>query len=84
MNELSVSSINDRASEEYFRRGHEAEQHGLPEKAAEYYERALGENPDNEKACFALAILYDRAPRMRVRSSCTNASAPAPRFISTP
>jgi DNA-directed RNA polymerase subunit alpha len=60
MNELSVSSINDRASEEYFRRGHEAEVQGLPEKAAEYYERALGENPDNEKACFALAVLYDR------------------------
>jgi DNA-directed RNA polymerase subunit alpha len=60
MNELSVSSINDRASEEYFRRGHEAETQGLPEKAAEYYERALGENPDNEKACFALAVLYDR------------------------
>ena len=60
MNELSVSSINDRASEEYFRRGVEADGQGMHEKAAEYYERALGENPDNEKACFALAVLYDR------------------------
>jgi DNA-directed RNA polymerase subunit alpha len=60
MNELSVSSINDRASEEYFRRGQEAESQGLPEKAAEYYERALGENPDHERACFSLAVLYDR------------------------
>jgi DNA-directed RNA polymerase subunit alpha len=60
MNELSVTSINERASEEYFRRGLEADGQGLPERAAEFYERALGENPDNEKACFALAVLYDR------------------------
>ena len=60
MNDLSVSSINEKASEEFFRRGQEAETQGLHEKAAEYYERALGENPDHERACFSLAVLYDR------------------------
>jgi DNA-directed RNA polymerase subunit alpha len=60
MSEATVASINERAAEEYFRRGTEAEQQGLHEKAAEYYERALNENPDHEKACFNLAILYDR------------------------
>ncbi len=60
MNDLSVSSINEKASEEFYRRGQEAETQGLHEKAAEYYERALGENPDHERACFCLAVLYDR------------------------
>ena len=60
MSEATVASINERAAEEYFRRGVDAEQQGLHEKAAEYYERALNENPDHEKACFNLAILYDR------------------------
>ena len=60
MNDLSVSSINEKASEEFFRRGQEAETQGLHEKAADYYERALGENPDHERACFCLAVLYDR------------------------
>src|SRR5687768_9030934 len=60
MNEMTVSTINERASEEFFRRGHEAEKTGDPEKAAEFYERALNENPDHESACFSLAVLYDR------------------------
>lgn len=60
MSEMTVASINERAAEEFFRRGAEAEQQGNHEKAAEYYERALGENPDHERACFKLAVLYDR------------------------
>ncbi|HZL35019.1 MAG TPA: DNA-directed RNA polymerase subunit alpha C-terminal domain-containing protein [Tepidisphaeraceae bacterium] len=60
MSEMTVASINERASEEYFRRGLEADQQGNHEKAAEYFERALGENPDHERACFSLAVLYDR------------------------
>jgi DNA-directed RNA polymerase subunit alpha len=60
MNEMTVSSINERAAEEFFRRGLEAEQAGNPEKAVEFYERALNENPDHESACFNLAVLYDR------------------------
>ena len=60
MSEATVSTINDRASEEFFRRGLEAEQIGNHEKAAEYHEHALNENPDNEGAAFRLALLYDR------------------------
>src|SRR5687767_783710 len=60
MNEMTVSSINDRAAEEFFKKGQDAESHGLPEKAAEFYERALSENPDHELAAFRLAVLYDR------------------------
>ena len=60
MSEMSVASINERASEEYFKRGQEAEAQGLHERAVEFYERALNENPDHEKACFRLALLYDR------------------------
>lgn len=60
MPEMTVTSINERAAEEYFRRGLEAEKDGNHEKAVEFYERALNENPDHESACFALAVLYDR------------------------
>ena len=60
MSELAVSSINERAAEEYFRKAQEAETHGQHEKAVEFYERALHENPDHEQACFRLAVLYDR------------------------
>src|SRR5436309_1351557 len=60
MSEMTVSSINDRAAEEYFRRGQDAEHQGLHEKAVEFFERALNENPDHEAACFRLAVLYDR------------------------
>ena len=60
MNEMTVSSINERAAEEFYRRGQEQEKEGHHEKAAEFYERALGENPDHEMAAFRLAVLYDR------------------------
>src|SRR5215211_8756283 len=60
MSEMSVASINERAAEEYHKRGIEAEKEGNHEKAVEFYERALNENPDHESACFALAVLYDR------------------------
>src|SRR6476620_5587790 len=60
MQEMTVTSINERAAEEYFRRGLDAEKDGNHEKAVEYYERALNENPDHESACFNLAVLYDR------------------------
>src|SRR5437868_5270213 len=55
-----ASSINERAAEEYFKRGQDAETQGLHTKAVEFYERALNENPDHEIACFRLAVLYDR------------------------
>jgi len=60
MSELTATSINDRASEEYFRRGSDAEKDGNHEKALDFYERALNENPDHETAAFRLAVLYDR------------------------
>ena len=60
MSEMTVASINERAAEEYYRRGMEAEGQGSHEKSIEFYERALNENPDHEKACFNLAVLYDR------------------------
>ncbi len=60
MNDVTVSSINERAAEEYFRRGIDSEKDGNHEKAVEFYERALNENPDHEGACFNLAVLYDR------------------------
>ncbi|MGD1277566.1 MAG: DNA-directed RNA polymerase subunit alpha C-terminal domain-containing protein [Tepidisphaeraceae bacterium] len=60
MSEATVSSINERAAEEYYRRGVESEQQGLHEKAVEFYERSLNENPDHEQAAFRLAVLYDR------------------------
>src|SRR5271170_534761 len=60
MSEMTASSINDRAAEEFFRRGLEAEKQATHEKAAEFFERALNENPDHEHAAFHLAVLYDR------------------------
>ena len=60
MSDLTATSINDRAAEEFFRRGVEAEKQATHEKAAEYFERALNENPDHEQAAFHLAVLYDR------------------------
>ena len=60
MSELTVASINERAAEEWFRKGQESEQAGNPEKASEFYERSLSENPDHERACFNLAVLCDR------------------------
>jgi DNA-directed RNA polymerase subunit alpha len=38
----------------------DAEKEGNHEKAVEYFERALNENPDHEQAAFHLAVLYDR------------------------
>src|SRR6184192_895080 len=60
MTHLSSTSINERAAEEYFKRGQDAEGQGTHPKAVEFYERALNENPDHELACFRLAVLYDR------------------------
>lgn len=60
MSETMASAINERAAEEYFKRGLEAENGGLSQKAVDYYERALNEDPDHEQACFHLAVLYDR------------------------
>lgn len=56
----TVLSINERAAEEYFKRGQEAEQQGQHDRALDFYERALSENPDHEQVCFRLALLYDR------------------------
>src|SRR3954469_13558888 len=60
MSEATIASINERAAEEYYRRGLEADKEGNHERAVEFYERALGENPDHEQAAFHLAVLYDR------------------------
>lgn len=60
MSEMTVSSINERAAEQYYAKGQEAEAQGNHEKAVEFYERTLNENPDHEAACFRLAVLYDR------------------------
>lgn len=60
MSEAGVITINERAADEFFRKGQDAEAQGQHEKAVEFYERALHENPDHEPACFRLAVLYDR------------------------
>src|SRR3954463_7290949 len=60
MSELAVASINERAAEEFFRKAQEAETNGQHERAVDFYERTLHENPDHEQACFRLAVLYDR------------------------
>src|SRR3954454_2382103 len=60
MSEMTLASVNDRAAEEYYRRGLDAEKEGNHEKGVEFYERALNENPDHEQAAFHLAVLYDR------------------------
>src|ERR1700729_1131578 len=57
---MSITSVNERAADEYFRRGRDSELGGSGEKAVEYYERALNENSDHEQAAFHLAVLYDR------------------------
>jgi DNA-directed RNA polymerase subunit alpha len=58
--DLNVSSINERAAEEYYRRGMDAEKEHNYEKSVDFFERALNENPDHEGAAFRLALLYDR------------------------
>src|SRR5256885_9127725 len=60
MAEMTVASINERAAEEYFKRGQDAEREGNDERAVDFYERALNENPDHETGAFRLAVLYDR------------------------
>ncbi len=60
MSEMTVASINERAAEEFFKRGMDAESQGIHTKAVDFYERALNENSDHESACFRLALLYDR------------------------
>jgi DNA-directed RNA polymerase subunit alpha len=55
-----AAAINERAAEEWIRKAHQAQNEGSDEKSIEYLERALGENPDHEDACFSLARLYDR------------------------
>jgi DNA-directed RNA polymerase subunit alpha len=60
MSDLTVSSINERAAEEYYKKGQDAEAQAQHEKAVEFYERSLNENPDHEGAAFRLALLYDR------------------------
>src|SRR3954471_18174226 len=60
MSEMTLASVNDRAAEEYYRRGLDSEKEGNHEKAVDFYERALNENPDHEQAVFRLAVLYDR------------------------
>ena len=58
MSEMSVASINERAAEEYYRRGQEQEKEGNHEKAVEFYERALNENSDHEAACTKCPALF--------------------------
>jgi DNA-directed RNA polymerase subunit alpha len=60
MHDTTVSTINEKAAEEYYRRGLDSEKDGNHEKGVEFYERALNENPDHEMAAFHLAVLYDR------------------------
>ena len=60
MSEMTATSINERAAEEYYRRALDADKEGNHEKALDFYERALNENPDHEMAAFQLAVLYDR------------------------
>jgi DNA-directed RNA polymerase subunit alpha len=58
--DLNVATINERAAEEFFRRGLEAEKEGNHEKAVDFYDRTLKENEDHEQAAFRLAVLLDR------------------------
>ncbi|MDW8262928.1 MAG: DNA-directed RNA polymerase subunit alpha C-terminal domain-containing protein [Phycisphaerales bacterium] len=58
--DLTAASINEKAADEFFRRGLEAEKENNHEKAVDFLERALNENPDHELAAFHLAVLYDR------------------------
>src|SRR4051812_32030956 len=60
MSEATIASINERAAEEYYRRGLEADKEGNHERAVGVYDRALGENPDHGRGAFRLAVLYDR------------------------
>ena len=72
MSELAVASINERAAEEFFRKAQEAEGHGQHERAVDFYERTLHENPDHEQG-----IGGDR-PGLGVQSSRSDKSRPGP------
>ena len=58
--DMTVASINERAAEEFFKKGVDADQASQHDRAIEFFERALNENPDHELAAFRLAKLYDR------------------------
>ena len=60
MMDTGAVTINERAAEEFYKKAREAEAQGNTDKAIEFYERALAENPDHEASCFQLALLYDR------------------------
>lgn len=60
MSQVASAGINERAAEEFFKKGMEAESQGQASKAMDFYEQALRENPDHEQASFRLALLYDR------------------------
>ena len=45
-------AINERAAEEFFKRGQDAETHGQHEKAVEFYERALQDDLSDEGGGF--------------------------------
>lgn len=59
MSEVAVAT-NERAAEDFYRKGFEAEKQGQDEHAIGLYEQALTEYPDHEQAIFRLALLYDR------------------------
>jgi Tfp pilus assembly protein PilF len=84
MSEMSVASINERAADEYFKRGQDALTQGQQEKAVEFFERALNENPDHESCRASTSRCFMTAGRkMPRRSSCTSGSAPARPSTST-
>jgi DNA-directed RNA polymerase subunit alpha len=60
MSDSNANTINERAADEYYKRGLDSEKEGNHEKSVDFYERALNENPDHEHAAFRLAVLYDR------------------------
>lgn len=60
MNEMTAVATNEKAAEDLYRKGIEAERQGQDELAIEMYEQALTENPDHEQTVFRLALLYDR------------------------
>ena len=55
MSEMTVASINERAAEEFFRRGLDSEQQGNHEKAADVY-RKLSLHYPAKSAYFAAKI----------------------------
>lgn len=59
MSEAAVA-VNERAAEDFYRKGLDAEKTGQDERSIELFEQALSEYPDHEQAIFRLALLYDR------------------------